>query len=408
MKIGIVTTWFERGAAYVSKQFEQQLLKNNDVFIFARGEDYAIGDPKWDKSNVYWSKKRYSPISYFINEKEFKSWLTNNKIELVIFNEQRYWSPILWCAELGVKTVAYVDYYTKETIKFYGAYDKVICNTKKHYQAMAPVVDSEYLPWGTDVDLFSKVVPGLVNRDFVTFFLSAGMNPHRKGADILIKSFYDIYTKIDSKLVIHSQKCLKSFFPELEMIIDELVAARRLEVITQTVSAPGLYHLGDIYVYPSRLDGLGLTVAEAISSGLGILVTNDGPMNEFTSDTFGFTIEVDEFQDRKDGFYWPQAFVSQGDLSNWLLKLSLNKELVILQKNLARPYAKTNLNWSINAKQLETLVHSTEQKDILFKRKAISESIALDEKKYPFISKIHFFYSGLYWLYKSLNFNASV
>lgn len=58
MNIGIVTTWFERGAAYVSRQFEQVLEKDgHNVFILARGgEKYAKGDPKWDLDNVHWGK----------------------------------------------------------------------------------------------------------------------------------------------------------------------------------------------------------------------------------------------------------------------------------------------------------------------------------------------------------------
>ena len=34
MRIGIVTTWFDRGASFVSKQFMDELAKdNNDIFL---------------------------------------------------------------------------------------------------------------------------------------------------------------------------------------------------------------------------------------------------------------------------------------------------------------------------------------------------------------------------------------
>ena len=58
MRIGIVTTWFERGAAYVSRQFMELLQKTDEVFVYARGgEKYALGNPKWDLPNVHWGKK---------------------------------------------------------------------------------------------------------------------------------------------------------------------------------------------------------------------------------------------------------------------------------------------------------------------------------------------------------------
>jgi len=58
MNIGIVTTWFERGAAQVSHQYKEILGQDNEVFIYARGgEKYARNNPKWDTPDVTWGKK---------------------------------------------------------------------------------------------------------------------------------------------------------------------------------------------------------------------------------------------------------------------------------------------------------------------------------------------------------------
>jgi len=35
--VGIVTTWFERGAAYVSRAYREALQERFDVVIYARG-----------------------------------------------------------------------------------------------------------------------------------------------------------------------------------------------------------------------------------------------------------------------------------------------------------------------------------------------------------------------------------
>lgn len=44
MNVGIVTTWFERGAAYVSRQYLEALRSdsNNSVYIYARGGDHML------------------------------------------------------------------------------------------------------------------------------------------------------------------------------------------------------------------------------------------------------------------------------------------------------------------------------------------------------------------------------
>lgn len=42
MNIGLVTTWFERGAAYVSKAYLNSLKTDNNVFIYARGGENML------------------------------------------------------------------------------------------------------------------------------------------------------------------------------------------------------------------------------------------------------------------------------------------------------------------------------------------------------------------------------
>src|SRR5690606_9428303 len=130
-------------------------------------------------------------------------------------------------------------------------------------------------------------------------------NPKRKGTDLLLKSL-DKLQRNNFKITVHTQVPITDFFPELEELINKYIKEDKLKIIEKTVSAPGLYHIGDVYIYPSRLDGIGLTVPEAISSGLCVIVPDCGPMNEFVTDEFGLKIKVDRFYSRSDGYYWPQ------------------------------------------------------------------------------------------------------
>jgi hypothetical protein len=182
MNIGIVTTWFERGAAYVSKQYMQLLEKENNVFIYARGgEEYAKGDLKWDTKNVSWGKKDYTRfVPMHIHKKDFKRWIDNNKIDVILFNEQHWWEPMIWCKEWGIKTGAYIDYYTEETIPFFEVYDFLICNTQRHYSAFNWHKQCSLVPWGTDIKLFKPNQKRGIDREKVVFFNSSGMNPDRK------------------------------------------------------------------------------------------------------------------------------------------------------------------------------------------------------------------------------------
>jgi len=348
MNFGIVTTWFERGAAYVSKQFEDVLSIDNNVFIYARGgEAYAKGDPKWDKPNVTWGKRSllFGPTQ--INIKHLQKWIKANSIEVLLFNEQHEWAPVIDCSRMDVITGAYIDYYKKETVPLFGAYDFLICNTRRHHSVFDWHPQAFYVPWGTNLSVF-KPQANFRKDKRIVFFHSCGMNPYRKGTDILLEAF-SIIERTAAKLIIHSQVNVKSFFPDKGKLIDELLQEGSLEIIEKSVHAPGLYHLGDVYVYPTRLEGIGLTIAEAISCGLPAIVTDQRPMNEFVgSSAAGRLIKVHHEEMRGDNYYWPQSIADVQSLANQMeFFIKEQKDIQIIKKE-AREYALNNLDWNRN------------------------------------------------------------
>lgn len=353
MNIGIITTWFERGAAYVSKQYKELLEDENSIYIYARREDYAVGNPIWDSSNVTWGKrgKLYSKYRIDIQKKDFLNWIKKNSIDVVFFNEQQCWLPVLWCKEIGVKVGSYIDYYTEETVPFFDIYDFLICNTERHYSVFKNHKNAIYIPWGTDINLFKPGQKREEDKDKIVFFNSCGHNPYRKGVGALIKVFKKLENK-DIKLLVHTQKRLENYYPELKDDILELEKNGKLEVITETVTAPGLYHYGDIYCYLSILDGIGLTLPEAISCGLPALIPDNAPMNEFVDDVIGTKVKIERLYSRKDGYYWPQCMIDEDDLLLKVEEIIQNKEKIVELKKMARNYALENLNWSNRKNEL--------------------------------------------------------
>lgn len=113
MNIGIVTTWFERGAAYVSKIYLEALQKEgHNVYIYARGGEShpSQKDAKWNGSNV---TRENTYINSKISKSKFFNWISNNKLDAIIFNEQREYG-ILYKTKVRfpqIKLGAYVDYY---------------------------------------------------------------------------------------------------------------------------------------------------------------------------------------------------------------------------------------------------------------------------------------------------------
>lgn len=362
MNIGIVTTWFERGAAYVSRQFMDVLEKTDNVYIYARGgERYAQDDPKWNLDNVWWGKRDEiliaSSATGYIDKKDFINWIKPHNLDVIIFNEQRFYQPIIWAKDLGIKCIAYVDYYTKDSLKLFDLYDSVICNTLRHFEAMRNHHNPIYLKWGTNTSLFK---PSDAIHDKLVFFHSAGMSPFRKGTDLLIKAFYNISERTKGKLVIHSQVDLFKNCSSCINEINTLLKEGSLEIIEKTVTAPGLFFLGDVYVYPSRLDGIGLTLMEALASGLPVITIDNPPMNEFVEPPFGSLCSVEKCYYREDGYYWPMCDVSVDSLSNTLRDYLSGTHDIKKMKISARNYAENSLDFEKNMTTLRSYVNDVQ------------------------------------------------
>lgn len=178
-----------------------------------------------------------------------------------------------------------------------------------------------------------------VEEGKVTFFNSAGMNPLRKGTDSFIRALTMCEDRRNIKALIHTQVNLREFFPQLASSIDGLINEGVLELVEKTIPAPGLYYKADVYVYPSILDGIGLTVPEAISSGLACIASNNPPMNEFVNDDLGALIPINRLYARNDGYYWPQCRCDVNALREIICKFASAPLDVVKMKKRARLYA---------------------------------------------------------------------
>lgn len=363
MNIGIVTTWFERGAAYVSKAYMATLQRQgHNVYIFARGGEYAQEDPSWDLPNITWAK-RYAPLGrisrfdgLYINMIQFYLWLRNRDIDVIIFNEEHSFDTVRRVRKLGYTAGAYIDYYKKENVEHFREYDFLLCNTKRHYGVFQNFPGCLFIPWGTDINLFKPTnrehIVG-TNHD-VVFFHSAGFGGvnNRKGTDLAIKAFQRV--KGNVKLILHSQVPLSKYGN------DALEIARndpRVEFIEKTVPAPGLYHLGDVFIYPSRLEGIGLCVPEALACGLPVITTDNAPMNEFVENGVnGLLVRVKETRMRDDSYYWPEKIPDVDDLAEKMQTYVNDKDLLSRHKRQARETAETKLDWMKNAKELGSVL----------------------------------------------------
>lgn len=386
MNIAIITTWFPAGAGYVSKAYEKVLEKNHKVFIYARGGQTMRNDKFWDKENVTWGQKH----SRGMDTKHFLRWLKKNSIEIAFFNEQRFWQPVIEAKKNGICIGAYIDYYTQETVKAFEIYDFLICNTKRHYSVFSWHKNAYYVPWGTDISKFKPENSGIVRQP--TFIISAGWQPmkklDRRGSLLALEAFQKVSGSC--KLIVYSQVEQSKFADSWTKLLND----SRIEVKVGTFD-PFPFNEGDIYLYPSRLDGIGLTLPEALSSGLSAITTNNAPMNEFVIDNYnGFLVDVEKYLGRHDGYYWAESICNVNSLAEKMQKYIDDNSLVQIHKQNAREHACKHLDWNKNAIQLSNIfVDSYKSRDQKYNKELLQILERLDLKLNLSISSlIKFFF----------------
>lgn len=349
--LGIVSTWFERGATRVSLAYIQALQEDFTIRLYARaGDEFPHRDPEWNKAYVHWGEFVPGAPTTYIDTSDFHTWCERESIDILLFNEQQNWDIILHLHQRDKRPLigAYIDYYTDQTAPFFGLYDFLLCNTRRHFSVFENHPGALYVPWGVDLGLFARAEIQPPKKKHFTFFHSLGYNPNRKGSDLLISAFRSMPEE-DIRLILHAQRPL-SDFPSL---VDAVSDDSRITWIDQEVAPPGLYHLGDVYVYPSRLDGIGLSLPEALASGLPAIVTDEAPMNEFVQEGVnGWLVPVSAYRKRADGYYWELSEVAASDLARVMRSVYLESSHLEKWRDQCLQHANHTFDWKRNTLHL--------------------------------------------------------
>ncbi|WP_306644190.1 glycosyltransferase family 4 protein [Sanyastnella coralliicola] len=386
--LGIISTWFERGATHVSLAYIAALQERFTIRVYARaGDEFPHNDPKWAQDFVHWGEFLPGALRTTIDWNDFSAWMKRENPAYLLFNEQHSWDVIHRLLGLKDRPLigAYIDYYTDSTTPFFAHYDFLLCNTKRHYSVFEHLPGAMYVPWGVDLSLYSS--PERAERGF-RFFHSLGYNPDRKGTDLCVKAFKRLPNE-DIQLILHAQRPL-SDFPELQTAVE---SDQRIVWINKEVPPPGLYHEGDWYVYPSRLDGIGLSLPEALASGLPAIVPDEAPMNEFINEgENGFRVSVEKHWKREDQYYWPMNEVNVEALSNAMQRAVDDREQLESWQQRTLLHADEQLDWKKNAQHLGTALEKVEKRPI--DKQLFQESLAFEHRQQPnltFKHKMHRF-----------------
>ncbi len=339
-RIGFVTIWFERGQSYVTRTLRDALAREHDTYIFARTGS-VDGKPMLQTDGVWAVDNLTTHPSYEISHDVFRGWVRRNYIDTVVFNEEYDWSLVAFARSLGIKVVTYLDYLKEDWLPKMHLYDAVLCSTRRSYDIVKNVCNAAFVGWGLDTDLFAPRDDG---DQKYTFFHNAGWlgTNFRKMTPAAILAFDAISPLVpDATLLIHSQSSLERLPGQARTIVQ---SNPRISCHFGSVAAPGLYHKAKVLLFPTKLEGLGLPLFEALSTGLAVIATDAAPMNEFVSHgQNGLLIPVVSRGERADGILFPEEVIDVNAFARTMLELARNPRLLERLASQARRYALENL-----------------------------------------------------------------
>jgi glycosyltransferase involved in cell wall biosynthesis len=194
----------------------------------------------------------------------------------IVFFERHNWHPELLATarRLGVRSVCIPMWeWFAGNAPQWQLCDFFICPNKFALDIVRSYgwKNSRYLPWLLDLKRFpTRSITGSARL----FVHNAGLVDldDRKGTRDTIKAFMKVKRK-DIKLLVRIQK--ETELPPFDS---------RVEVHFGNLGDPAdLYRYGDVAIQPSKMEGIGFMVLEAVASGLPVLTLNYPPMNEFVA-----------------------------------------------------------------------------------------------------------------------------
>lgn len=183
-------------------------------------------------------------------------------LEWAVSKENNIQSTSSW-----IKTVR--DYYSKGMVVI--AKSMMIQKSLKSNK-----ITSELIRWSIPDPIFSKRL-AKVDENKTTVLMNAGQGGwrDRRGVDIFIEAIRLIPKSYSFNFILKTIKPWSEYnlgtLPDNLTLIEEFMSKDELRKLTSSA---------DLIIYPSRFEGFGLSMLEALHQGIPVMCTDGWPMNE--------------------------------------------------------------------------------------------------------------------------------
>jgi glycosyltransferase involved in cell wall biosynthesis len=165
------------------------------------------------------------------------------------------------------------------------------------------------VPEGVDPEVFQPMEKPRGERPFR--FLCVGKWEQRKATDLLVDAFCEEFDGAEPvELVMH---CWNPWVPRFDLGENVARAMRgRTARVVASRPVPGeqlaaLYNDADAFVLPTRAEGWGLPIVEAMACALPVIVTDYSAPSDYLDEEIAYPIRVEKLVDVYDSFFFPEG-----------------------------------------------------------------------------------------------------
>lgn len=149
---------------------------------------------------------------------------------------------------------------------------------------------------GIDENKFD-VIKGNKEKDKKIIISVARIIPQKKGQDILIHAIDILKEKrSDFKCILVGAAPIEQpeYAVEIENLIKDLKLEKYIEMLGNRNDVPELLFLSDIFVLPSRYEGFGISIIEAMMTKIPVIASKiDGPKEIIGNNDYGYLFDVE-------------------------------------------------------------------------------------------------------------------
>lgn len=295
MRIGICSYWFNRGQGVVSRHVRSALeALGHETFVLARPSRPGSVRPAFVDHSDVWDQPDITEASaYAIPEREYLEWAAKHGLEACFFDQNYEFEQTAALRRSGVSTIGRFVWETfapRHVEPARRAFDLVYSLTDCERERYARLgVESPRVHWGIHPEwLDPRLRAGRGGGGRVTCLFPGGYLTKRKPFMRTLEAFSrtsDPRLRLLIKGQVHGRagrqgskvrKLTRAsrHDPRIELILEDLPMAAHMGVLASA----------DVCLAPSRWEGLGLHLYEAIAFGAPVITNDNPPMNEVVRD----------------------------------------------------------------------------------------------------------------------------